>query len=297
MKPITALLSLYLLVSSCSKDASDDLSTPDAAKAGPPPTDQVAVPSSFTQKVMLELYSTSYCATCPDAMRMYEIYAAQYPNRVFGASVHDTDPMEISLWNTVDSMLVITQYSSGSFNRLAYNGSPVVHKTNWNGSGMLTNALNRTATCGLKLNSTVSGSTINVNVQAGFAAALTGQYRMTVYLLEDSVTGTASGYNQANYYNNISSSPFYQLGNPIIGYKHNCVVRRVLTSNRGKAINSNNSIAARTLISENFTANISGMNTSRMFVLAFIHKYGTTPTTQDVLNVQRARVGTLKNWD
>ena len=296
MKPATLLLSACIFLAACSKD-DNNTGTPDQAKAGNTPSVITPVPSAYTQKVMLEQYATSYCATCPDAMRMYENYAGQYPDRVYGAALHDMDPMTISAWNTVDSMFNITQYSSGSFNRLAYNGTPVIHKTNWNSSGMLGNALNRTATCGLKLNSTLNGTTLNVTVQAGFATTLSGQYRMTVYLLEDSVTGSASGYNQQNYYNTTASSPFYQLGNPIIGYRHNCVVRKVLTSNRGKIISTNNTIAARSLVTESFSASLNGMNPANMFVLAFIHKNGNTPGTQDVLNVQRSRLGVLKNWD
>lgn len=292
MKHIALLLLLTITFQSCSKD--------EAAKPQDTPaqtTNAPALPSSFTQKVMLEMYSTSYCATCPDAMRMYEQYIIQQPDRVYGASLHDIDPMKISAWNTMDSILNITAYSSGSFNRLAYNGTPVVHKTNWSSSGMLSNALNRTAKCGLQIQSTINGTTADITVKAGFLTTLSGEYRMTVYLIEDSVTGTASGYNQANYYNNISSSPFYQLGNPIIGYKHNCVVRRVLTANRGMIISTGNSIDGGSTITRNFTANLSGLKTANVQVLAFIHKSGSTATAQEVLNVQRARLGTFKNWD
>lgn len=296
MNRILFLLSVCLVFSACSKE-DPGTATTDPQKAGINNTGTVGVPSSYTQKVMLEQYATSYCATCPDAMRMYEVYAAQYPDRVYGAALHDMDPMMISAWGTVDSMLGITQYSSGSFNRLAYNGNPVIHKTQWSASGMLSTALNKTAPCGLKLSSQLNGSALSVTVQAGFATSLSGQYRMTVYLVEDSVTGTASGYNQQNYYNTIAGSPWYQLGNPIIGYHHNCVVRKVLTANRGKVISVNNAIAARTLVTESFSANLNGMNPANMFVLAFIHKNGNTPQTQDVLNVQRARLGVLKNWD
>ena len=287
------LLMTALTFQSCRKD---DETAPQGNTSGNSNTGTV-LPSSFTQKVMLEMYSTSYCATCPDAMRMYEQYTVQHPDRVYGASLHDIDPMKISIWNTMDSILNISAYSSGSFNRLAYNGTPVVHKTNWASSGMLNNALNRTAKCGIQIQSSINGSSADITVKAGFLTALTGEYRMTVYVIEDSVTGSASGYNQANYYNNISSSPFYQLGNPIIGYRHNCVVRKVLTANRGTVISTANNIQAGEIITRTFTANLSGMNTANVQILAFIHKSGNTAAAQEVLNVQRARPGTLKSWD
>ena len=41
---------------------------------------------------------------------------------------------------------------------------------------------------------------------------------VTVYLIEDDVTGSGYGYDQVNYYDSESESPFYGLGNPIVEF-------------------------------------------------------------------------------
>jgi hypothetical protein len=62
-------------------------------------------------------------------------------------------------------------------------------------------------------------------------------------------------------------------------------------------ISTGNSIDGGSTVTRNFTANLSGLKTANLQVLAFIHKSGSTAASQEVLNVQRARLGTFKNWD
>lgn len=294
MKQLLFILSGILFLTSCSKDK--ESAVPTAEQRPSTVNNTAALPATFTQKVLLEMYSSAICATCPDAMLKYEQYATQYPGRVYGADVHNYDPMQLTLWGTLDTMLNITAFSTGSFNRKPYNGTAVIPKTMWQSSNMLNTTLSTTATCGLKITSSVTGNQATVKVDAGFKTALTGDYRLTVYLVEDSVTGSSTGYQQANYYNNTPSSPFYQMGNPMTTYKHNCVVRKVLTSNKG-AVLSASDIPANTIISKNYTTSTSGYNLARTYVIAFINHNGSTVTDQQILNVQRVKLGTSCNWN
>jgi hypothetical protein len=58
-----------------------------------------------------------------------------------------------------------------------------------------------------------------------------GDFRLNVFIVEDSLHGSGSGWDQTNYFNNTPGHPFYGLGNPIVGYRHNHVVRQVLPGN------------------------------------------------------------------
>lgn len=256
-----------------------------------------SVPSSYTQKLLIELFSSAVCPTCPDADYKFRNFVNLYPDRVYGASIHSADAMSINMFQTCDSMLDVTAFSSGSFNRLPYNGISVLPKTQWVSSNVVNTCLQKTAKCGLKITSRLSGNDLTCTVTTGFAQQLNGDYRLTVYLVEDSVSGNSSGYNQANYYNTTVGNPFYNLGNPIIGYIHNEVLRKVLTPNKGASISPTNSIAANSAISMNFKTNVSPYNTSNLYIVAFINKLGTTTTTHEILNVQRVIVGGTKNWD
>ncbi len=254
----------------------------------------IAVPSSFTQKMLIEMLSTVHCATCPDAEQKYRNIAAAHPDRVYGISIHNSDAMETPLYNFIDSVFTIPYYASGMLNRTPFGGTLVLPKGNWNAN--INSCLNKTASCGLKINSSISGNNATVDVFAGFNTFLPGNYNLTVYLFENGVSGTGSGYNQANYYNSTTGSPFFGLGNPIIGYQHDFVQRQVLTSNIGDVIHPFSG-SRNACIKRSFNFNISGYNASQLYVIAFINKVGNTSTTHEVMNVQQTKLGTNKNFD
>src|SRR5690606_24296610 len=58
-----------------------------------------------------------------------------------------------------------------------------------------------------------------------------GDLRVVLYVIEDSVTGFGSGYNQQNAYNNQVGHPYYGKGNPIFGFVHRHVLRDVYSKN------------------------------------------------------------------
>ncbi len=289
---ILIIVLTFLSLSACRKENDfvihDGVSYPDSKSI-------VSIPTTFAQKMLMEMYSTVSCATCPDAELKYRNYAAQHPDLLYGVCVHKGDAMNNPQFNYLDSQLIVTAYSSGSFNRLPFNGVSVLHKTTWT-STIVNSCLNKTAKCGLKINSNISANILYADVYSAFNQSMTGDYHFTVYILEDSVTGTGSGYNQSNYYDNISSSPFYQLGNPIIGYNHNYVLRKVVTPNNGIAIPASKIIAGG-VFAKSFNIDISGYDARQLYIVAFVNKLGSTALTHEIMNVQRVKAGQNKNWD
>ncbi len=255
---------------------------------------QVVVPLTFTQKLLIEMFSSSHCATCPDAEMKFRNIAAAHPGRVFGVGIHDADAMETPLYSFMDSVFTVPYYASGMLNRTPFGGTLVLPKGNWNAN--INACLNKTAKCGLKINTKMVGSYANIEVFAGFNASMIGDYRLTVYLFEDSVSGTGSGYNQSNYYNNTPSSPFYQLGNPIIGYNHDFVNRKVLTPNLGEPITAAQ-IYGRGFVKKSFSVSLNGYDSNNLYVVAFINKVTSSNLTHEIMNVQQTKLGTNQNFD
>ncbi len=283
-------------LSSCNKEDDAISSTPSTATSDARELPVVtAVPSTFTQKLLLEMYATTGCATCPDAENKCRIYAANNPDRVYGIGVHTGDAMTSPQFSVLDSLFSVTAYSSGSFNRLPFNNLVVLHKTTWTNT-IVNSCLNKTATCGLKINSSYNGTNAQVTVTAGFNTLIPNDYRLTVYLIEDSVSGTGSGWDQSNYYNNISSSPFYQMGNPIVGYQHNSVLRKVVTPSLGEPL-PQRMVNKAGAFAKSYSINITGYDPSQLYIVAFVNKVGTSVTTHEVMNVQQAKLGSNKNWD
>jgi len=61
------------------------------------------------------------------------------------------------------------------------------------------------------------------------SAPASGDLRITVFLVSDSIIGTGKGYDQKNYYNSTQGHPMFGLGDPIVGYTHHRVVSAVVT--------------------------------------------------------------------
>lgn len=72
---------------------------------------------------------------------------------------------------------------------------------------------------------------ITVNILNNLPAA---DYRITLYIVEDSVVGSGSGYDQHSYYDQ-QPGPFYGLGDPIVGFVHRHVARAILPSPWGQS--------------------------------------------------------------
>lgn len=83
---------------------------------------------------------------------------------------------------------------------------------------------------------------LSVTVRADFLANVTGDYRLNLYLTEDSIVGSGAGYDQHNYFSNSSSggsawsgSPYASLADPVVGWAHNHVLRKAIGGAWGDA--------------------------------------------------------------
>ncbi len=289
-KWFTALFFMVTAFMSCSKD---DGAAPAPAPTPSPATEITNPPATFTKKVLLEYYMAAWNGSCPDAEVKRDQVMNAYPGKVIPVAIHESDAMQIPLFMTLDATFT-SNPAYGMVNRIPSLNNVLLNRTQWLANS--TSTINASAKCGLAIKSNVTANTANIEVQAAFSANLSGTHNITVYLVENKVSGTGSGYDQVNGYNTDSSSPYYNLGNPIVGYQHNYVVRKVLTANLGDAIDPSK-LVTDGLLKNTFTANITGMNKDNLYVVAFINKTGSSATAHEILNVQKAKIGELKNWD
>jgi len=251
------------------------------------------VPSIFTKKVLIEEFTGSWCGYCPVGALIVEDLMTENEN-IIGVGVHVDDAMEIEQSNFLETTYQNSSYPSGMVDRTPYDGAVSLNAGYW--SYFVNNQLLMTSTCGLAMRSKVSGNTATVEVHAGFNTELDGDYRVTVYLIEDEVTGSGYGYDQANYYDSESESPFYGLGNPIVGYEHNNTLRAVLSESLGDPLDDSVLIAGGEYV-EVYTADISSFEKKNLHAVAFIHHVGSTFTEHEILNVQKVSVTGFQDWD
>ncbi|MCS6992070.1 MAG: Omp28-related outer membrane protein [Chitinophagales bacterium] len=253
------------------------------------------VPSSFTQKVLIEEFTGEWCGYCPDGALKLEAAVEQHPGKVFGAAIHDGDPYEIpSLNSTFQTTFNVSGYPSGMVNRTPYNNEVCLDRNFW--LSFATSQLANTAVCGLAMTSYTTGTdSFYVQVHVGFNKALSGDHYLTVYVIEDGIVSNG----QANYYNDGSidpNSPLVGLGNPIANWEHNHVVRQVLTDPLGDPIPASKLVPGGEYVVK-FGGRYTGINKSKMSFIAFVNTKGPTALDHRILNVQQAKLYEIKKWD
>ena len=253
-----------------------------------------AVPTTFTKKVLIEEFTGAWCGYCPDGAYIVENLISDNAGRVIGVSVHSADAMEIAQSEFLESTYQNAGYPSGMVDRFPYDGYVSLNRGYW--EYITNNQLSKTATCGLAIKSEVNGNSATVEVHAGFNNELNGDYMLTVYLIEDNVTGIGYGFDQMNFYDSDSDSPFYGLGNPIEGYEHNHTLRSVLSDPLGDVLSASVLVPGGEHIAE-YTVDISAYNVENLYLVAFINFVGASFIDHEILNAQKCKIGSFQDWD
>ncbi len=259
----------------------------DVPKIGP-------VPESFTKKVLIEEFTGAWCGYCPDGAHRLENIINLNDGNVIGVSLHNGDQMAVGHTDYLGSTYQNTGFPSGMVDRISINDVVSINRGWWEGVAM--DQLTKVANCGLAIKSEVSGSKANIEVRVGFNASLAGSYKLSVYLIEDKVIGEGYGYDQSNFYDTDSNSPFYQLGNPIVGYEHNHTLREILSDQAGDPIDSSYLTSNGEFINT-YTTDISSYNEKNLSVVAFVTSIGLLFTEHEVKNVQSCDINSLQDWD
>lgn len=252
------------------------------------------VPATFTKKVLIEEFTSCASGLAPETSAEILRMVKGNAGKVYHASLHTNDIMAQVHTNRMLSLFTpaSTTFPCASTDRINYAGTRYLTSPQ---IGSAVNAsLQKPVNCGLAIQSAVNGNVASISVHTGFSAATTGNYNVTAYLVEDAVTSTQTTFYQANAFNLVPSSSFYGAGNPIRGYTHHNVVRRVLSPTLGSSINPTAFVAGGSDIIS-FTTDIPKKysTNSTWKIIAFI----THATSNEILNVQIADVGRTKDWN
>ena len=236
--------------------------------------DVVDVPV-FSQKVLVEDYTGTWCGYCPRLAYNLE-QAEMQDSRVVGVGVHSGDVMETAATSPMESAYGVNSWPDGRINR----------NINWNESvSQVISYIGDESDLGLAINSTLNGSTITVDVKVGYATSVSGS-KLVVYLLEDGLL-----YDQRNYMNDDANSPWYQAGDPIANFEHNNVLRLVFSDVFGDTI-ADGQLGSESATS--FTASVPSavQDNSKLEIVAFV-----IGDDGRVVNVQHAALGENKDFD
>ncbi len=247
--------------------------------------------TAFAQqrKVLLEEFCGAHCSQCPMGAWTLDSLLGVYPNLI-GVSLHTYGSIDSMFFAEIDTIGVAYAPGAplGAIDRIYFGTWAYVAElyTNWNARVQTRLAVPA------QVNVSVSASwnSSNRNISALVSTTIlnnlpAGDYRFNLYVVEDSVTGSGTGYDQQNIYNSQTGNPFFGMGNPIVGYQHRHVVRAILPYSWGWP----GIIPASPLASSGYSAVFNytlppGYDETQVKLVGFISKYTANHLGDEVLN-------------
>lgn len=184
-------------------------------------------PSPFTQKILVEDVTGTWCGFCTRVSHSLETYKATNPNLIV-ATIHggaDTDPFQFKFYTTYASAMgVAGSYPSAVLNR----------KEEWDEeTSTLNRALQRWAPLGLSISSTESGGMVTGTVKVKFNVTTDRPMKLVIALVENGLIAPQKNYYSPQY----GYTPYLYGGvDPINDFEHNGVFRKTATDLFGDAI-------------------------------------------------------------
>tara|TARA_B110000046_G_C13017921_1_gene409709 strand:- start:281 stop:2146 length:1866 start_codon:yes stop_codon:yes gene_type:complete len=162
-----------------------------------------------TKYVVGEEKTGTWCGWCPrGAVALEEMESEPL---FIGIAVHNGDPMTVAAYDTGINTYVPGGYPGGGVDRVIP-GDPSDF------ASMYATRSSHIPPASVSVSYVEVGANIEVTVTAEFVGALSGDYRLAAVVIENDVTGTASGYNQANYYSGGDAGEmggYEDLANPV----------------------------------------------------------------------------------
>ena len=247
--------------------------------------------SAQTKKVLFEEFTGTDCGNCPEGHYIMDGLLDTYPN-VIGVGLHTYNASDAMFISEIDT--IGQEYAGGApmagTDRIFVGSSVAQIWTTWESDIQTRLAESPKLSVSLDVTWNSSSRLISTIITCDMLQNLpTGDYRFNLYVVEDSVTGNGSGYNQTSYYDSDPSLPFFGLGNPIVGYVHRHVVRAILPNSWGQG----GVISSSPLTGESFSTAINytlpaSYDEQKIELVAFISKYTSNHQGDEVYNAEKA---------
>ena len=246
-----------------------------------------------TKRILLERYNTTTSPFTPDA----EVFADELRENygVIDVSIHsgyksNGDAMNNSDGNNILSKFSTQGFPSGMVNRYEGDDGVVISREKWKNYAISEKKLRAKVAVSIQHTYDESTRELEYNVSTLFYETLSPEVRGFVYLVEDSVIGTGSGYDQSNFYDKIAGHRYHGKGNPIKDFYHRNVLRQNMTGVHGISLGTNNAMNSAKSFSGKLTVP-SGYNHKQLHLVAFVSYYSSsTAEGNEILNVAKAAV-------
>lgn len=241
------------------------------------------------QKVVMEEFTGAWCQYCADGSYRAQQVEANYPDAMVVA-IHDGDAMEVTIGADMASF-----YSPAYPQALINRSGALVSRGSWNST--VGTALQGAAAVTVSFDSVSYNATTRefvADVKAMFTGPETGDLRLNLMVVEDHLTGSGSGWNQVNADNGTPGHPYFQAGNPIIGFDHRHVMRTMLDGAWGVPGVIPSSVNFGTTATRRYTFTLpAGWKAWDVSLVAVVQKYGLGVNDREIINGEEFHLNNL----
>lgn len=261
--------------------------------------DVTALSAIPERNVLFEEFTTCQCGWCPAGHYIASQIETGAPYMI-PVNVHagfGTDAM-----TTTEASALAASFANGaptaSVDRVLFKGEEkvAISRNIWEEKIVARHTQISPATIEATSNYNENSRMLNVTVTAKFYGEAKGTFRVNCFVVEDSVIGSGSGYNQSNYLsgtNGYQNYPTYSKPDPIPGYIHRHVERQALAGGTsGGAWGTAGIVPATTAdggtYSQTYSVTLnSNWDASHCKLVAVVHEYNSNPSTDQnqVFNV------------
>ena len=234
------------------------------------------------QKILVEDYTGTWCGFCPLVLDAVQTLETETEDIVVIA-IHQTavsfpDPMHYDDVDQLQQQFEIEGLPAARINRTTVWNSPYETSSVTSIAGQETNL-------GVGIYSELSGTELKVQVSVTYEEGSENGDKLVLYLLEDDIV-----YDQINYMDSDSTSPFYNMGNPIPDFVHNHVLRESISNPFGDEIPLTSGLVE---YKANYVVNISSdYNPENLSLVAVV-----VNANNDAKNAQKAHLNEDKPYE
>lgn len=247
------------------------------------------------KKVLVEEATGAWCGYCPDGAVVLQQILAAHPDDVIGVAIHNADGMAFTDGNTVNSAYA-QGYPNGWIDRVLFSDQTTVGLSRSIWAAKTAERLQDIVPMTVEAQTTYTpaGKVITIELATKFYSPANGDFRVNAFIVEDSVTGTGSQYNQVNNYNGTAGHPYYGAGNPIVGFKHRHVLRAMLGGPWGTSGVIPATVNKNDVFNKQYTYNVpAGVNPNRLSVVVLVQKYSSNQNDRPILNSNEYHLGVI----
>lgn len=250
------------------------------------------VTANPNRKYLAEEATGTWCGWCPRGTVYMDYMAETYPEQFVGVAVHNGDPMANSTYdNGVNGFPGFQGYPSVIVDR-----DYIIDPSNLEYDFIDKISNDVPVIVSVDAEYDPNSKKLDIKVTGEFTQNLSGNFRINAVVVEDSVTGTASGYKQTNYYAGGAQGPMGGFENlpssvPAASMHYNHVGRAILGGFHGAANSLPTTISAGDKHAYSFTYVVpSTVDINHVHVVGMITQY-VSNSNNVVLNCNKG------NWE